>query len=412
MRVAIAGPVDLPLLARLVDPTAESAVPAGLGGTVVAALVAELSRIGHEVSVVTLSPGVDEPVHRRIGKVDVLTGSYRPRHRARDAFRHERRAVRDLLDTVDAEVVHAHWTYEFGLGALDSRHPALITVHDWAPAILRHTRDPYRAVRLAMQAHCLSKAQHLTAVSPYIEKRLRHFGRITAPLVPNGLPAADLSAGLRRSGAPVRRILSVNSDFSPLKNARTLMRAFPAVLQKLKDVQLVLVGGGFEPGGAAHTWALRNGLGAATVFAGPMRAEEVRAQMDAADIFVAPSLEESFGMTVLEAMARGLPVVAGRSSGAVPWLLDFGLAGLLTDVRRPQQVARAVVRLAEDPELRERLGREGLQRAKLFGWSALVPSYEEQYRRVARGRGRNVPTLRATGIRSAALGFPTDRSSG
>lgn len=400
MRVAVAGPVDLPLLARLLDPAVERAVPAGLGGTVVAALVAELSRIGHEVTVVTLSPGIDAPVYRRVGDVDVMVGFYRPRHRAKDAFRHERRAVRDLLDAAEVDMVHAHWTYEFGLGALASRHPALVTVHDWAPAILRHAKDPYRAVRLGMQACCLARARHLTVVSPYIGERLRRSGCGTATLVPNGLPADSFSARPSRSGAPVRRVLSVNSDFSPLKNARSLLRAFPAVRQRLKDAQLVLVGPGFEPGGRADTWARRNGLGDATVFAGPKTAEEVRAAMDEADVFVAPTLEESFGMTVLEAMARGLPVVAGRSSGAVPWLLDFGRAGELVDVRRPGQIAGAVVRLAQDDALRDRLGRKGLERASLFAWPALVRSYEEQYRRVARGSGGHVQTSRAGDARS------------
>jgi glycosyltransferase involved in cell wall biosynthesis len=412
MRVAITGPLDLPLLARLLNPAAETVIPAGLGGTIVATLVAELSRTAHEVTVVTLSPGIDEPVHRRIGAVDVLTGFYRPRHRAKDAFRYERRAIRDLLNAVDVDVVHAHWTYEFGLGALDSRHPALITVHDWAPAILRHARDPYRTVRLAMQACCLARARHLTVVSPYIGERLRHFGRGAATLVPNGLSADFFSMRPSRSVAPVPRVLSVNSDFSTLKNARALLRAFPAVCRRLKNAQLVLAGPGFEPGGRAETWARRNGLGEATVFAGPMTAEEVRAAIDASDIFVAPTLEESFGMTVLEAMARGLPVVAGRSSGAVPWLLDFGRVGQLVDVRRPQQIARAVVRLAQDDVLRERLGREGLERAKLFAWSALVPSYEEEYRRVMRGRGRSLPTVSAGAARPAAPGSLTSQSSG
>ncbi len=412
MRVAIAGPVDLPLLTRLLEPGVETAVPTGLGGPVLAALVAELSRIGHEVTVVTLSPGIDEPVYGRVGAVDVLTGPYRSRHRARDAFRSERRAVRDLLDAADVDVVHAHWTYEFGLGALDSRHPALITVHDWAPAILRYAKDPYRAVRLAMQGRCLQRAADLTVVSPYIGARLRRCGRGSPTLVPNGLSADAFRPGRSRSYSSVRRVLTVNSDFSPRKNVRSLLRAFPAVRRGLKDAELVLVGPGSEAGGVAEGWARVNGLADGVVFAGPKTTEEVRAEMDASDLFVAPTLEESFGMTVIEAMARGLPVVAGRSSGAVPWLLDFGLAGELVDVRRPQQIARGVLRLARDAPLRERLGRDGLDRARLFTWSALVPSYEEEYRRVVRDRGRRPPSAWASDARAAVCEPPASSLSG
>lgn len=166
MRVAIAAPVDLPRLARLLDRSAEQTTPAGLGGPGTATLVAELVSRGHDVTLVTLSREIGRPVHRRIGTVDVLIGPYRPRHRARDVFRQERDVVRTLLDSVDIDVVHAHWTYEFALGALAGRHPTLVTVRDWAPAILRHQPDAYRMVRLSMQYRCLAKARHLTAVSP------------------------------------------------------------------------------------------------------------------------------------------------------------------------------------------------------------------------------------------------------
>ncbi|WP_433450415.1 glycosyltransferase family 4 protein [Streptomyces sp. CA-142005] len=388
MHVTIAGPVDLPLLARLLEESAE-ALPSGLGGTVLASLVAELSRSGHEVTVVTLGPGISRPVQRRIGAVDIRMGPYRSRHRAADAFRQERRAVRDLLDGLKTDVVHAHWTYEFGLGALASRHPVLVSVHDWAPAILRHHRDHYRAVRLAMQIRCLAKARHLAVVSPYIKKALRRHGR-GAALLPNGLPTRFLATEPGRSAGSVRRILSVNSGFSAWKNVTSLLRAFVHVRQHLPGAELVLVGSEFEPGGSAEAWARSADLAQAVVFAGPTPLEKIIELMDTSDLFVAPTLEESFGMTVLEAMARGVPVVGGHASGAVPWLLDFGRAGELTDVRRPERIADAVVILAGDPRRRARLRLAGLERARSFGWSSLVPWYEEQYRRVARDRHVNV----------------------
>jgi glycosyltransferase involved in cell wall biosynthesis len=387
MRVAIAAPVDLLYLSRMLAPSLEATVPKGLGGSVTTSLAVELSRNGHEVTLVTLSPDVTAPVQWSIGAVNVLVGPYRERHRARDVFRHERNTVRDLLDSVDTDVVHAHWTYEFGLGALASRHPSLISVHDWAPAILRRLPDPYRLVRLLMQARCLVKARDLAAVSPYIGERLGRIGRRSVHLLPNGLPSEFFTKQTPLREAPVRRILSVNSDFSPIKNAGMLIRAFRAVRRQLGDVELVLVGQDFQEGGPAEAWAHSRGLASGTVFAGPLPIEDVLTAMDRADIFVAPTLEESFGMTVLESMARGLPIVAGRSSGAVPWLLDFGAAGELVDVRRSDEIASAIVRLARTPERRLLLGGEALRRARRFAWSSLTHRYEAQYRRIASVHG-------------------------
>jgi glycosyltransferase involved in cell wall biosynthesis len=161
------------------------------------------------------------------------------------------------------------------------------------------------------------------------------------------------------------------------------------VREQLGDVELVLAGPDFRQDGPAETWARERGLASGIVFAGPLSTEEVLAAMDQADIFVAPSLEESFGMTVLEAMARALPIVAGRSSGAVPWLLGFGSAGELVDVRRPDRIAAAVVRMARDPEHRRLLAGEALRRARQFAWPSLMPSYESEYRRVASAGGRH-----------------------
>ncbi|MGK5694553.1 glycosyltransferase family 4 protein [Streptomyces sp. URMC 128] len=387
MRVAIAAPIDLRHLSRMLDPALESTVPEGMVAPVATSLAVELCRSDHEITVVTLSTDVTVPVQRRIGAAQVLVGPYRARHRARDAFRHERNTVRELLDSVDTDLVHAHWTYEFGLGALASRHPCLVSVHDWAPAILRHHPDPYRLVRLLMQVRCLGKTRELAAVSPYIQDRLRGIGRRSAYLLPNGLPSKFFADSPQMRDAPVHQILSVNSHFSSLKNVGALLQAFQAVREQLGDVELVLVGRDFEAGGPAETWARARGLAVGCVFAGPLRAEEILTAMDRADVFVAPTLEESFGMTVLEAMARGLPIVAGHASGAVPWLLGFGSAGDLVDVRQPDQIAAAVVRMARDPERRMLLSGQALRRARRFAWPSLVRSYEARYRRVATASG-------------------------
>jgi L-malate glycosyltransferase len=77
--------------------------------------------------------------------------------------------------------------------------------------------------------------------------------------------------------------------------------------------------------------------------------------MRAASVLAHPSLEESFGMIVLEAMATGTPVVAGRASGAVPWLLAND-AGVLVDVRNSAAIAEAINGLLGDPELSAKKG--------------------------------------------------------
>ncbi|OAH09611.1 glycosyltransferase family 4 protein [Streptomyces jeddahensis] len=388
MRIALAGPADIPLLARLLAPAAEPGLPPGLGSSIIPHLATEFSHGGHEVTVVTLSRGVEQPVRCRIGPVDVVVGGFRTRHYARDALRAERRTVSALLDSLDVDLAHAHWTYEFALGALATRHPVLVTVHDWAPAVLRRRRDAYRAMRMAMQGVCVARARHMTAVSPYVGQALARFVPRAAAVVPNGVPDDFCVPDVRTTRGTGHRVLSISTDFDRLKNGAALIAGFASVRAELPGVRLTLAGHGYEPGGPAETWARARGLADGIVFAGPVPAERVPVLLDDADLFVAPTLEESFGMTVLESMARGLPVVGGHRSGAVPWLLDGGRAGVLVDVRRPRDIARGILGLALDSAGRERIGRAALARAREFTVSASAARYLRQYRHVVRGTTR------------------------
>ena len=84
----------------------------------------------------------------------------------------------------------------------------------------------------------------------------------------------------------------------------------------------------------------------------------------AATIMVHPSLEESFGNTLIEAMACGLPIIGGEKSGAVPYVLDHGRAGVLCDVADRESLTSSIIALLKDPEKCRALSRAGLARVK------------------------------------------------
>lgn len=387
--IGVAGPIDVHALAAHLD-TSPSRLPTGLGGVPVTLLVQELLARGHHVRVATLSPDVGPG---RAGallegpRLRISVGRYRRHGRARDAFRAERHAVRDALRREAPDVVHAHWSYEFALGALASGRPTLVTLHDWAPTILGFHRDGYRAVRLAMHVATLARGRRFTAVSPYIEQAARRWRR-DVHVVPNGLPDVCFDAGDRvpSSHAPV--LVSVNTGFGERKNTTTLLRAFARLRADLPTCRLVLVGEGHEPGGAAERWARVRDLADGVTFGGPRPYDQLLTTLGAADVLVHPSLEESFGMTLVEAMARGTPVVAGRDSGAVPWVLDHGRAGELTDVSSPSELAAAVHRVVTDPRRWTELSRRGHDHAwSTYRLSRVVDRYVELYdldREVAR----------------------------
>lgn len=383
-KVIVTGPAPVRELADVLGVPA-SELPAGMPGTPVVGLVRALAARGVPVTLVTCSPEVTEELVMEAGGMRLRVGPYRGRHRARDAFRTERAYVAGAVDAEGPGVAHAHWTYEFALGALASGLPTVVTVRDWGPAILRYHPHPYRVVRLGMQLAVLRRAPTVTVTSPYMAERVRRITRSDPVLIPNAIeedvvaprPSFSLSAA-----RPL--LLAVNNGWGRRKNVDVLLRAFALVRAVLPGAGLELVGAGYGPGEVAERWAVGEGLAGGVRFRGSVSAAEVRARMARADVFVHPSREESFGLVLVEAMAQGTPVVGGRCSGAVPWVLDGGGAGVLTDVAGPEAIARTVLDLLGDAEGAGQLARRGYERARSeFTISAVAARYLALYEAVA-----------------------------
>ena len=119
------------------------------------------------------------------------------------------------------------------------------------------------------------------------------------------------------------------------------------------------------------------------VFVGGVRLEETVRFYQAADVFVYPSLNETFGLPLLEAMACGCPVVTSDVS-AMPE--TAGGAAVLCDPKDPASIARAMIEAA-GPGL-DRLRDQGLRRAAQFTWGATAASTLDVYREVAARRKR------------------------
>ncbi|HQY89676.1 MAG TPA: glycosyltransferase, partial [Tepidisphaeraceae bacterium] len=115
-------------------------------------------------------------------------------------------------------------------------------------------------------------------------------------------------------------------------------------------------------------------------FLGEVR--DVPALLHRASLFVLPSLTEGVPLTVLEAMACGLPVVATRVGGTPEALAD-GITGLLVPPGDPRQLADALLRIHNDASMAQRMGLAGRARVEtLFDVRTMVASYESLYEEV------------------------------
>jgi glycosyltransferase involved in cell wall biosynthesis len=168
-----------------------------------------------------------------------------------------------------------------------------------------------------------------------------------------------------------------------IKNARAGMKAFALVKARAPYLELRLIGLDFGVGEAAEKWARRQGIASGMSFLGKLGYSAVIDELRSAHLLLHPAVEESFGMTVAEAMALGVPVVGGAKSGAVPWLLGEGQCGVLTDVTCPERIAEALESLLSDDLLYCACSQMGKQRARsMFGAERVAAQFESTYERV------------------------------
>ncbi|MDA8395106.1 MAG: glycosyltransferase family 4 protein [Candidatus Dormibacteraeota bacterium] len=206
-------------------------------------------------------------------------------------------------------------------------------------------------------------------------------------VIPNGIdpqrfhPEVPPQVGIRD---PRRTTILFLGRLEERKGLSTLLDAYQLLRQVRTDCQLVVIGDG----------PLRRGYerrveeeGIPDVrFLGFVPEEEKPAHLTAADIYCAPNTgKESFGVILLEAMASGRPVVATAIDGFRQVLTD-GQEGLLVPKGDEGQMARAVSRLLDHPDLRLQMGRQGRATAESYAWPLVADRVLQVYRRALRQR--------------------------
>ena len=193
------------------------------------------------------------------------------------------------------------------------------------------------------------------------------------PVFREAPPEEQVDETLARLHIPRGAILYLGSD-EARKNLVTLVMSYLNLAGRRQDLPpLVLVGPG-------SNWAQAGGRAAAQVRAtGYLPRDDVRCLMAASSMLVLPSLEEGFGLPVVEAMAAGLPVVCSRGSALEEVACE---AAALVDPGSPAEITQAIERLMDDPDAAEEQRRRGRERSRLFDWDRTAERTLDFYRTV------------------------------
>jgi L-malate glycosyltransferase len=386
IHVAFLGPFDVGALGPYIDSLTEADVQRtpGMGGHGLVPLVVGNILAGRQTTVITLDPHLveDEIVERVCGKSRLMILPRRRSGTRRDFYRTERALIREAIRSINPDVVHAHWTYEYALGALDvtPSRPTLITIRDHAFDILRYLAFNYWLEFFAAMA-VYRRGAAFTTVSPNVYGLAAKLTGAPVWMVPNPAPDGLFEVPLRPLSQTVN-ILST-TQWTRVKNPHSAIRAFAILRRDIPDSTLHLCGSGMEEGGVANAWALELGVTEGIHYHGSLRHVDLMGLMRSADVYLHTARTEACNTAVVEAMALGKPVVGGRRSGGIPWQLDYGNAGLLVDIEDPAKIALAIKQIVQKTDLRETMAKNARAYArKMNGTSIVLDKYDQIYRRI------------------------------
>jgi glycosyltransferase involved in cell wall biosynthesis len=351
----------------------------------------ETVTLGHRLRVVhvTAGPARDVPKERLF--------PYMPRFADEMSRYFSREGLPDL--------VHAHF-WMSGMVASDLKRrfgvPFAITFHALGRVrrIYQGEADGFPPERGDIEQSLMDEAARVVAECPQDVADMTSLYRVaprTLVQVPCGFDRTELSpvdrlVAREALGLPRDAFIALQlGRMVPRKGVDDAIRGFARATAQSPHPTLLLVVGGSRPDGSVTddgegarllSIALQEGADSRVRFLGRRRRDELRHLYSAADVFISVPWYEPFGITPVEAMACGVPVIGARVGGVKHTVVD-GETGLLVEPKDPEAVARALRTLFGNRSLREQMGRAGIRRANsLFTWERVTDSLERVYRSI------------------------------
>lgn len=333
-----------------------------------------LTRHGVPVS----SAGLVAALLDRLGRLPLggarqaLTAPIRSRHAhpvTRDLFRRLAAALADRAP----DVIHVHgtrlrqawvidWAAAHGIPTVYTEHITLDERGGAVDAAAIETMRTRLGVMVCVSERSRTSVRAVLGDSPAVEV-MRHVVQApsAAPDILTHAPPTSTDA----TGVGTLRGVCV-ARLEQYKGVDVLLRALQLVQAQGIRVVMRVVGDGAERDALA---SLARALGLRDVrFVGAVAPDVVGEELRAAELMILPSRSEGLPLAIVEAMAYGLPVVATRVGGNAE-VVDDGATGLLVAPEQPEALAASIVRLANDPDARRRMGEAARRAWATGGWS-------------------------------------------
>jgi glycosyltransferase involved in cell wall biosynthesis len=313
-----------------------------------------------------------------------------------------------VLDEFKPDIIHDQTPGPLALAvfryAKKRNIPIVSTDHAYPDNLTQQVKLPELAkkpINKAMNAYFLSflrRSEYATmpteqAITDLLPKNRRFF-KVPVVAISNGIDLSRFAKG--RADAEIYEKYNIPKKvpivlyvgrIDPEKSLDVLMYAFADVLQKVPNAHLVIVGDGTARRKLEEI-AEEEGFSDHVLFTGRIVGDDLPQVYRTATVFTITSKTETQSIVVMEAMASGLPVVAVRA-GAIPELVKHGKNGYIYEPDDKESVARGIVRILSDNDLREKLSEDAARRIQKHDISHTLTQIEDIYNTVLDNRADN-----------------------
>lgn len=287
--------------------------------------------------------------------------------------------IRQVLDEEKFDLLHIHSPLMMTLPILFQKYTNTVTVgtfHTYFDSIFF-----YRLLRKGLQRY-LDKLDGRIAVAPSCVEAMDRYFQADYTIIPNGVATTWFANPPKIKKFEEGANILFLGRLDPRNGLDHLLDAFPHVARRMPEAKLIVVGDGpmrhfYEEKAAPF-------VGRKIFFEGQINGHRPE-YLAASRVFCYPATKASFGITILEAMAAGVPVVATDNRGFRDIVRD-GENGLLIPPDRPTALAGALVSLLQNRSLAGKLAVEGRKTAELCSWPRVTDRILDFYNRVWFGK--------------------------
>ncbi|MFZ9701172.1 MAG: N-acetyl-alpha-D-glucosaminyl L-malate synthase BshA [Flavobacteriales bacterium] len=360
----------------------------GGSGVVATELGKALARRGHEIHFISYS----QPVRMDAFQQGVFFHEVMvPDYPLFDFDPYEVALTSTLVRTAlqqNLDLIHVHYAIPHAPAAFMAREilktkgrlvPFITTLHGTDITLVGRDQSYEPVISFA-----INQSDAVTAVSEYLKQEtLKHFSitkeiDVVYNFIDPEAIAQEKKECTKAIAAPNgEKVVMHISNFRKVKRVQDVVKAFQLIVKKI-PARLLMVGDGPERN-MAENLAEELGVRQHCLFLGKVK--NSLSILPCADVFFLPSASESFGLSALEAMACGIPVI-GSNAGGLPEVQIHGKTGFLSEVGDFENMAKNALQLLSNPAMYKAFSNDCIQHSNTFHLETILPQYETLYRKL------------------------------